>query len=81
MVWKCVVVHAKKEMEENFAGTYLVNPEEFPDGCQVTVFRKDISWWDHGTIDSLANGIKFINCGDRYYELDQVEVYFDTRYD
>ena len=83
MVWKCVIDHTKEEMKENFAGTYLTNPEEFPDGCRVTVFEKyDVIYkWNHGTIESLANGKKFINCGDRCYELKQVEVYFDTRYD
>ena len=83
MVWKCVIDHTKEEMKEHFAGTYLANPQEFPTGCKVTIFEKGSKdHWEHGEIFRREEGGRtLIDCVDGYYELSEVEVYFDTRYD
>lgn len=82
MVWKCVIDHTKEEMKKNFAGTCLVNPEEFPNGCKVTIFEKgSADHWEHGEILRSKDGEVLIEWSEGFYELSEVEVYFDTRYD
>lgn len=73
--------HTKRELKEHFAGKYIKNPEQLPNGCNVTVFQNGSkNWWEHGEIYTRKNGCKAINCYDGDYELNQVEVYLDTRY-
>ena len=73
--------HTKREMRANFAGKYIENPEQLPNGCNVTVFEKGTEdWWEHGIICTRKDCTKAINCFDGYYEFKEVEVYLDTRY-
>ena len=79
---KNITNHTEQEMRKNFAGEYIANPEQLPDGFNVTVFEKGLEqWWEHGHICTRKkDSTKVINCGDGFYELSEVEVYVDTRY-
>lgn len=79
---KTINNHTEQEMRKNFAGEYIANPEQLPDGFKVTVFEKGSEqWWEHGHICTRKkDSTKAINCGDGFYELSDVEVYIDTRY-
>ena len=79
---KTINNHTEQEMRKNFAGEYIANPEQLPDGFKVTVFEKGSKqWWEHGHICTRKkDSKKAINCGDGFYELSDVEVYIDTRY-
>lgn len=79
---KTINNHTEQEMRKNFAGQYIANPEQLPDGFNVTVFEKGSEqWWEHGHICTRKkDSTKAINCGDGFYELSEVEVYVDTRY-
>lgn len=79
---KTINNHTEQEMRKNFAGEYIANPEQLPDGFNVTVFEKGSEqWWEHGHICTRKkDSTKAINCGDGFYELSEVEVYVDTRY-
>lgn len=79
---KTINNHTQEEMRDNFAGEYIANPEQLPNGCRVTVFEKGSErWWEHGDIYTRKkDGTKAVDCGDGIYELSEVEVYLDTRY-
>ena len=81
MTKKTINGHTRRELKEHFAGKYIENSEQLPNGCNVTVFEKSSkNWWEHGEIYTRKDGTKAINCYDGDYELNQVEVYLDTRY-
>lgn len=68
--------HTTQEMRDNYAGEYIENPEQLPNGCNVTVFQKGTEdWWEHGDICTRKDGTKYVNCWDGTYELNEVEVY------
>lgn len=81
MFAKTINGHTKKEMKKRYAGKYITNPEQLPNGTNVTVFEKDSNnWWEHGEIYTKKDGSKAIDCYDGEYLLNNVEVYLDTRY-
>lgn len=81
MIKKTLNGHTKRELKQHFAGKYVENPEQLPNGCNVAIFEKGSkNWWEHGEIYIKNNGTKAITCYDGCYELNKVEVYLDTRY-
>ena len=73
--------HTKEELIQNYAGEYIEHPEKLPVGYYVTVFEKGTdSFWQHGQIYMKKDGKKAINCFDGDYQLNEVEVYLDSRY-
>ena len=72
---------AKWRIKWPFAGKHIENPESLPLGCHVTLYQKsNQNWWEHGIICLMDDGSKGINCIDGYYNMSEVEVYLDTRY-